>query len=351
MKSTVLLVFATLCSWACSDEAPKAGALGGECRLSLEPCKEGLVCRNQGCFPPVTSDTVHPLLDGRIEFIGKSRLEANGEDRTGIRIHIFERLDESGGIAEDPVRWTGEVRVWVEPEEAGRIVFKDGTFNAEKFLVLDGAEMNADDDQPVHIFVACDAQDFGCPPRALIKVAARHDPLVPIVTSRTIRLVGGGTASVDGPTFDFSAGCGNKNQVLLNGDDSDELRDTIHPGPGEYRSGEFTVDRGTADTVKLRYEGGEDEAGVSIDLAFTTRGLAEDFEVREYDDAKRYGAEGSSAGMHISGSGRTCERVTGSFEVFEFELDGARLKTFNATFVQHCGAGEAALRGCVRYGR
>ncbi len=350
MKSTITLVIATLWLGSCAEDAANAGSLGGECKLSLAPCDDGLVCRNQGCFPPIEGEVVLPKLDGRIEFIGnKTRLDADGEDRAGVRIHIFEREDEDGEIAEDDVRWAGEVRVWVEPEEAGTVVFSEGSYNADRFLVFDGTE--DDMTTPVHTFIACDAQDYGCPPRALIKVAARADPLEAIVTSRTIRLVGGGTASRDGPSFDFSKGCAGGNKVLLNGDDTDEFRDSIHPGPGSYTGGTLKAERATADTVELRYEGGEADSDVSIDLAFSVRGSGSEFEVKEYEAAKRYPFEGENPGLSVSGSGRGCNRVTGKFEVFDFELDGTRLKLFNASFVQHCEGGEAALRGCVRYSR
>jgi hypothetical protein len=66
--------------------------------------------------------------------------------------------------------------------------------------------------------------------------------------------------------------------------------------------------------------------------------------------ATRYPFNGSGAGIDISGNGRGCNTITGTFTVTEanFEQDG-RLHSFGATFEQHCEGGAPALRGTFEY--
>jgi len=334
----------------CAEEGARPGELGGECRLSLEPCDEGLQCRNLGCFP--AEEPAGPALDGRIDLHQGSRIQANGEDSLPVSFHIFERDTET--------RWAGIYRVWVEPEGAGTIRLNantplgeatDDCLHCAGLPVLDGTESDDAGGSLVHSFQVCDAKDFTCPAVAYIRVAPAFDPLEPIAISRALRLVGGGTATQGGPVFDFSEGCGGGGSVYLNGDDQLDLRDTIHPGPGEYTSGAITVERATEDTVELVYAGGEDEPDVEILLGFSSRGLGVALEPGEYEAARRYPHEGESPGLAVFGSERGCDRVTGSFEVFNFELDGRHLNRFTASFIQHCEGAEAALRGCVDYQR
>lgn len=66
-----------------------------------------------------------------------------------------------------------------------------------------------------------------------------------------------------------------------------------------------------------------------------------------YDSATRYPFQGPGApGLDVSGNGRGCNTLTGSFTVTEvtFGPFGA-LESFAADFVQHCEGGEPALRG------
>ena len=318
----------------CGEQVPRVGEEGGECRLDLTPCDEGLVCRDGGCREPAEpGEGMLPELDAKITLLDKRRLQADGRDATRVQVQVYERLTG--------VQWGGVVRLWIEPPGAGRVNPGD------ELLELDAEEEQG----AVTIFTACEARDPQCPPKALLKVAPFDGPLVTIGISRTIRLVGGGSARPEGPNVDFSMGCG-KSRVVLVGDDTEDLRDPIHPGAKEYELGQISVRDAEPETVRLSYVGDpETEASVTWDLDFSTRGLGGDLQVATYDDARRYPFESNGAGLNISGSGHACDRLVGLFTVHAVEFDANRLQVFDASFVQHCEGGEAALRGCVRYER
>jgi hypothetical protein len=71
--------------------------------------------------------------------------------------------------------------------------------------------------------------------------------------------------------------------------------------------------------------------------------------VGTYDGATRFWfREPSEPGLDISGEGRGCSTITGSFTVTEITFDDTgAVQTFDADFVQHCEGAEPALRGHV----
>lgn len=69
-----------------------------------------------------------------------------------------------------------------------------------------------------------------------------------------------------------------------------------------------------------------------------------------YPNAIRYPDNGSyGPGLYVSNLARGCSTVTGSFQVFELQLDAyGQVESFGANFVQHCD-GRGTLRGQFRY--
>jgi hypothetical protein len=67
-----------------------------------------------------------------------------------------------------------------------------------------------------------------------------------------------------------------------------------------------------------------------------------------YTSAHRYGFNGTGPGLELSGNGRGCNTLTGSFTVTDavFGSQGY-VQTFDATFEQHCEGGTPAARGQV----
>jgi hypothetical protein len=66
----------------------------------------------------------------------------------------------------------------------------------------------------------------------------------------------------------------------------------------------------------------------------------------DYDPAIRWGFSDPRPGLAVSGSGRGCNRVDGRFTVTDasYDTDGS-MRTFGATFEQHCEGTAPALRG------
>jgi hypothetical protein len=67
-------------------------------------------------------------------------------------------------------------------------------------------------------------------------------------------------------------------------------------------------------------------------------------------NASRYPFQGSGAGMDISGEGRGCNTLTGTFTVnsISFTLDGT-LRYASISFVQHCEGVAPALHGTLDF--
>ena len=70
-----------------------------------------------------------------------------------------------------------------------------------------------------------------------------------------------------------------------------------------------------------------------------------------YPGATRFPFQGpGEPGLDVSGDGRGCNMLTGSFEVKEIAFGAANdVLAFRATFEQHCEGWPAALTGEIRY--
>lgn len=67
---------------------------------------------------------------------------------------------------------------------------------------------------------------------------------------------------------------------------------------------------------------------------------------RRYDGARRYPFNDAAPGLDISGDGRGCNELSGTFTVSRIEFDDAgTLRAFEVTFEQHCEHMPPALRG------
>jgi hypothetical protein len=86
----------------------------------------------------------------------------------------------------------------------------------------------------------------------------------------------------------------------------------------------------------------------SLDLAAPT---GETLQPGVYDGATRYPFNGGGPGLDVSGNGRGCNTLTGSFTIQSYKpgINGA-VEEMQAFFEQHCEGGAAALRGTVTIG-
>ena len=328
----------------CVDDGAEPGALGGECRLTLEPCNEGLVCRDTGCFPDDTDPDAPPEIDGVVEFPGGApRLDADGEDKVQLRINAFVR--ETG----EP--WAGEIRVTVDPEGAGFLLQgmpdEPARPRTAQRMLLEGTEEGV-----VNVFVACDAAQASCPGQAIIRVAAAHDPLNTIARSGTLRLLGGGL----GGTGEGGEGGGGGPVNCDGGSTSVSLRgepnDPVHPKSQNYSDGVMTpVLRGEGRYAALVYQTVPD----SPTDVFTFEFLApegEELTARRYDDVPAVPGQdwGAEHGMRVSNEIEPCRGATGRFTIHTIEVVNGELRKFAASFTQQCDSRtDAVLTGCVSY--
>jgi hypothetical protein len=72
---------------------------------------------------------------------------------------------------------------------------------------------------------------------------------------------------------------------------------------------------------------------------------------RTYANAVGYGEGTNRPSFDVSGAGRGCDRIRGSFTIKQMRFDPRDdvLRNFAASFVQHCEAGKPALRGEVDF--
>ncbi len=54
-------------------------------------------------------------------------------------------------------------------------------------------------------------------------------------------------------------------------------------------------------------------------------------------------------GLDVSGDGRGCNTLCGSFQIHELEVNGTQLERLAATLEQNCECGTSTLRGCIVY--
>ncbi|MEP6629795.1 MAG: hypothetical protein ABJA89_04960 [Lapillicoccus sp.] len=69
-----------------------------------------------------------------------------------------------------------------------------------------------------------------------------------------------------------------------------------------------------------------------------------------FQGAVRAPFNGSANGLSVSGAGRGCNQVKGSFDISAFSADShGQMRVLDATFTQFCDSSPGALRGRVRY--
>jgi hypothetical protein len=68
-----------------------------------------------------------------------------------------------------------------------------------------------------------------------------------------------------------------------------------------------------------------------------------------YSGATRYPFNGNGPGLSVSGNGRGCNELDGSFIVNELRMDGGDLRSLSISFEQHCEHSPNALRGTLSF--
>ncbi|MEU7798298.1 hypothetical protein AB0J14_08960 [Micromonospora arborensis] len=127
--------------------------------------------------------------------------------------------------------------------------------------------------------------------------------------------------------------------------------------PGDYITGGDSYSYSTENGDQLTTNGSADNSYVSVSISgYNGDWWSVDFDAPgsaalapgTYKGATRYPFNGAGPGLDLSGEGRGCNELTGTFTVINavFGPNGY-VQTFDATFEQHCEGWEAAARGEV----
>jgi hypothetical protein len=127
---------------------------------------------------------------------------------------------------------------------------------------------------------------------------------------------------------------------------------------GDYISGgqSYSYSTDTQDRLSVTSDSGHQHIGISVDggnVDWWSLDLAapsgQALAAGEYTGATRHPFNGSAEpGLDLSGNGRGCNTLTGSFTISEVEFGpNGYVQTLDATYEQHCEGDTAALRGEV----
>jgi hypothetical protein len=135
---------------------------------------------------------------------------------------------------------------------------------------------------------------------------------------------------------------------------------TMTGDPGDYITGGETYSYDVAAGDQLSITADSELRGVSLWInaangdwwSMDLRApLGQQLAVGDYPDATRAAFSGAGAGIDISGNGRGCNTIEGSFTVADVAFGpNGYVQRLDATFEQHCEGGEPALRGHVVIG-
>jgi hypothetical protein len=190
-------------------------------------------------------------------------------------------------------------------------------------------------------FTPCSAAaSMWCVGSVQITLALASAPTIVVAESQELTLVAPTGIGSDAPCL------GGGDVIFYDGD------------PGDYIfSGTETITQGkwsataTSSNVHINVTPSDSTQGLWWDLYFDSSQLGMSLAPQVYTMAERWPFESPGhPGLDVSGDGRGCNTVTGSFQIEDLQLMNGTLMSFTATFEHHCEGGTPALRGCVHYG-
>ena len=172
MKAPISIGLSLLLSCAASE--PLRGTEGGECRLALQQCDDGLNCVAGSCQPQAAEQARESLL---VEFLlSDAELKADGRSASAVQLRVIDaRTGEPYGLK--------QIRLWVDPPYSGQL--RDGV------MVLDEAGKG------LTTFTACDKRFRDCYESVRLNVARIDEPLKPI--AGTVVVLEGGRSHNSAP--------------------------------------------------------------------------------------------------------------------------------------------------------
>ena len=191
-------------------------------------------------------------------------------------------------------------------------------------------------------FTPCNAAaSMWCPGTVHITLALASNPTTVLAESQEITLVAPTGVGSDAPCL---AG---GNIIFFNGD----ANDYIFNGIETITQGKWSADF-SASNVHVSVWPTDSSQGLWWDLYFDSSQLGAPLTTQVYTKAERWPFESTGhPGLDVSGDGRGCNMVTGTFQIEDLTVSGGSLASFTATFEHHCEGGSAAVRGCVHYGQ
>lgn len=127
--------------------------------------------------------------------------------------------------------------------------------------------------------------------------------------------------------------------------------------PGDYITGGGSYKYSQANGDELTVNAGENRNYVGVRVNgvqghWWTLDLAapkgQELTARTYEGATRYPFQGAGPGLSLSGNGRGCNELSGTFTVQDVKWGPhGYVEKLDATYEQHCEHGDAALRGEV----
>jgi len=137
------------------------------------------------------------------------------------------------------------------------------------------------------------------------------------------------------------------NTLVLDGD----TKDFVHPGLAVIQHGKWGLSSDGSMTpffIHVSLTPDDPKLGLWWDLEFSSKELNEPLAPKTYTGAERAPfASSGHPGLEISGDGRGCNMLSGTFTVRSFGVTNSTVTSLTADFEQHCEKGAPALRGCV----
>lgn len=126
-----------------------------------------------------------------------------------------------------------------------------------------------------------------------------------------------------------------------------EPKNFVHPGTSLITEATFFAS-GSMTSITMRATPDDLAQGSSWTLRFESS-PGEILTPGLYLDAVRPISIVDTPGLEVTGDGRGCNMIEGSFEIFEIERSNSLITKLSVTFEQQCDDNPALLKGCVVY--
>jgi hypothetical protein len=122
-----------------------------------------------------------------------------------------------------------------------------------------------------------------------------------------------------------------------------EAGDYVYPGSLTITAANY-MQTGTLNRLVLSIDASD--AGTGFWTVILESPTGSNLAAMSYPSATRM-ADATHAGLDVSGQGRGCNTVTGSFNVSQIAVSSSTVTAIRAAFTQHCEGKAPALNGCL----